>query len=168
MTTLSITPPQGHTPQEIQPSARFGLAIVRLTLGAMFVWVFFENRGKGLYTPSGYAGLINYYIQHDHAPAWWKSIMAVAASHATIAAPLQGLTEISLGVLLLLGLLTRPAALVAFGLLGSLWISELGTSWIWELLVSVLAALALLVGRAGRTWGVDAILARRNPYSLFW
>ena len=83
-----------------QPYARFGLAIVRLTIGAMFVGVFFENLGKGLYTPSGYAGLINYYIQHDHAPAIWKAIMATAASHAAMAAPLQGMTEISLGVLL--------------------------------------------------------------------
>jgi uncharacterized membrane protein YphA (DoxX/SURF4 family) len=169
MATMSTTQPPGNTPQsEIQPSARFGLAIVRLTIGAMFVWVFFENRGKGLYTPGGYAGLINYYIQHDRAPAVWKSIMATAASHASIAAPLQGFTEISLGVLLLLGLLTRPAALVAFAFLGSLWISELGTAWIWELLVAVLASLALSVGSAGRTWGVDAILARRNPSSLLW
>jgi uncharacterized membrane protein YphA (DoxX/SURF4 family) len=169
MTTMSATQQQESNSQgAVQPTARFGLAIVRLTIGAMFVWVFFENLGKGLYTPAGYAGLINYYIQHDRAPSLWKSIMAMAASHASIAAPLQGVTEISLGVLLLLGLLTRPAALVAFGLLGSLWVSELGTSWVWELLVSVMAALALLVGRAGRTWGVDAILARRNPSSLLW
>ena len=28
-----------------------GLALARVTIGAMFVWVFFENLGKGLYTP---------------------------------------------------------------------------------------------------------------------
>ena len=151
-----------------QPYARFGLAIVRLTIGSMFVGVFFENLGKGLYTPSGYAGLINYYIQHDHAPAIWKAIMATAASHSAMAAPLQGMTEISLGVLLLLGLLTRPAGLVACGLLASLWVSEWGTSWIWELLVPTLAALGIAVGAAGRTWGVDAFLARRRPSSLWW
>jgi len=151
-----------------QPYARFGLAIVRLTIGAMFVGVFFENLGKGLYTPSGYAGLINYYIQHDHAPAIWKAIMATAASHSAMAAPLQGVTEISLGVLLVLGLLTRPASLVAFGLLASLWVSEWGTSWIWELLVPTLAALGIAVGGAGRTWGIDAFLARRRPSSLWW
>jgi uncharacterized membrane protein YphA (DoxX/SURF4 family) len=151
-----------------QPHAGIGLAIVRLTIGAMFVWVFFENLGKHLYTPAGYAGLINYYIAKDHAPAIWKAVMAQAAAHASIAAPLQGFTEISVGVLLLLGLFTRPAAFVAFGFLGSLWISELGTSWIWELLVSVLVSLALAVGGAGRTWGVDAILARRRPSSLWW
>jgi len=151
-----------------QPYARFGLAIVRLTIGAMFVGVFFENLGKGLYTPSGYAGLINYYIQHDHAPAIWKAIMATAASHSAMAAPLQGMTEISLGVLLVLGLLTRPAGIVACGLLASLWVSEWGTSWIWELLVPTLAALGIAVGAAGRTWGLDAFLARRHPNSLWW
>jgi uncharacterized membrane protein YphA (DoxX/SURF4 family) len=151
-----------------QPYARFGLAIVRLTIGTMFVGVFFENLGKGLYTPNGYAGLINYYIQHDHAPAIWKAIMASAASHSAMAAPLQGVTEISLGVLLILGLFTRPAGLVACGLLASLWVSEWGTSWIWELLVPTLAALGIAVGAAGRTWGIDALLARRRPNSLWW
>ena len=151
-----------------QPYARFGLAIVRLTIGAMFVWVFFENLGKDLYTPSGYAGLIQNYIDNGHAPALWKSIMAFAAPHASMAAPLQGFTEISLGVLLVLGLLTRPAALVAFAFLASLWVSEWGTAWIWELLVPVLASLALAVGGAGRTWGVDSFLARRRPSALWW
>jgi uncharacterized membrane protein YphA (DoxX/SURF4 family) len=149
-------------------SSSVGLAIVRLTIGAMFVWVFFENLGKGLYTAAGYAGLINYYLKASHAPAVWKAIMALAAKHAALAAPMQGLTEITLGTLLLLGLLTRPVAFVAFLFLGSLWISEWGTSWIWELLVPVMASLALSVGRAGRTWGVDALLARRSPSSPWW
>jgi uncharacterized membrane protein YphA (DoxX/SURF4 family) len=145
-----------------------GLAIVRLTIGAMFVWVFFENLGKGLYTPAGYAGLISYYIKQSHSPAAWKAVMALAASHAAMAAPMQGITEISLGILLVIGLLTRPAAFVAFLFLGSLWLSEFGTAWIWELLVPVLACLGLAVGRAGRAWGIDAWLARRRPSSPWW
>ena len=64
-----------------------------------------------------------------------------------------------------LGFLLRHGAYLY---LGSLWISEWGTAWIWELLVPVLACLGLAVGRAGRTWGVDALLARRNPSSLWW
>jgi len=155
-----------HMPD--QPSARFGLAMVRLTIGAMFVWVFFENLGKGLYTPVGYAGLINYYIQHGHAPAAWKTVMALAASHSAMAAPIQAMTEISLGILLVVGLLTRRVSFVAFLYLGSLWMSEWGTAWIWELLVPVLASFALAAGRAGRTWGVDALLARRWPSSPWW
>lgn len=145
-----------------------GLTIVRVAIGAMLVSVFFENLGKGLYTPAGYAGLISYYIKNSHSPALWKSVMALAASHAAMAAPLQGVTEISLGVLLVIGLFTRPVAFVAFLFLGSLWISELGTAWIWELLVPVLASLGLAVGRAGRTCGVDALLARWRPSSPWW
>jgi uncharacterized membrane protein YphA (DoxX/SURF4 family) len=151
-----------------QPQAANGLALVRLTIGTMFVWVFFENLGKGLYSPAGYAGLINYYIKSSHSPAAWKWIMGLLASHAALAAPMQAMTEISLGILLAIGLLTRPVAFVAFLFLGSLWISEWGTSWIWELLVPVLASLGLAVGRAGRAWGIDALLARRHPSSPWW
>jgi uncharacterized membrane protein YphA (DoxX/SURF4 family) len=168
MTTNATSPRSDSTTAAHQPQAATGLAIVRLTIGAMFVWVFFENLGKGLYTPAGYSGLINYYIQHDHAPAVWKAVMGLAASHAAMAAPMQGFTEISLGILLVIGLLTRPAAFVAFLFLGSLWISEWGTSWIWELLVPVMASLGLAIGSAGRRWGVDAWLAQRWPSSLWW
>jgi len=161
-------PPRTATTVLADHEARIGLAVVRLTIGAMFVWVFFENLGKGLYTPAGYAGLINYYIKQGHAPAAWKTIMALAANHASMAAPAQAVTEISLGVLLVLGLLTRPAALVAFAFLSSLWVSEWGTAWIWELLVPVLASLGLAVGRAGRGWGVDVLLAQRKPLSPWW
>jgi thiosulfate dehydrogenase (quinone) large subunit len=166
MTTIQS---QDHVSQVAdQPHARFGLALVRLTIGAQFVWVFFENLGKGLYKPSNYAGLIQGYIDDGRAPAVWKSVMALVASHASMAAPLQGMTEISVGVLLLLGLFTRPVALVGFGFLASLWISELGTSWIWELLVPVLASLALVIGGAGRTWGIDSFLARKRPSAIWW
>ena len=134
----------------------------------MLVSVFFENLGKGLYTPAGYAGLIHYYIDKGHSPALWKAVMEQAASHAAIAAPMQAMLEISLGVLLILGLLTRPVAFVAFLYLGSLWMSEWGTAWIWELLVPVLASLGLAIGSAGRAWGVDAWLAPRRPNAPWW
>jgi len=165
MTMTNTGPTQNSAKQA--PAAN-GLAIVRVTIGAMLVWVFFENLGKGLYTPAGYAGLINYYIKASHSPAVWKAVMGLAASHAAIAAPMQAVTEIGLGILLVIGLVTRPAAFVAFLYLGSLWVSEWGTSWIWELLVPVLASLALVVGRAGRAWGVDALLAERRPSSPWW
>lgn len=160
---------QNETTKSAGPlSAANGLAIVRVTIGAMFISVFFENMGKGLYRPAGYSGLINFYLKQGHAPAIWKSVMALAASHAAMAAPLQAATEISLGIVLVIGLLTRPAAFIAFLYLGTLWMSEWGTAWIWELLVPVLASLGLAIGSAGRKWGVDAWLAERWPSSPLW
>jgi uncharacterized membrane protein YphA (DoxX/SURF4 family) len=168
MTTIANSPRSDSGTVAHQPQSANGLAIVRVTIGAMFVWVFFENLGKGLYTPAGYAGLINYYIKASHSPAAWKAVMGLAASHAAMAAPMQAMTEISLGILLVIGLLTRPVAFVAFLYLGSLWISEWGTAWIWELLVPVLASLGLSIGGAGRRWGVDSWLSQRWPSSPWW
>jgi len=149
-------------------SAPTGVAIMRLGLGGMFLYVFCENLSKGLYGKDGYSGLINYYIEKGHAPGLWKGIMSLAATHATVAGPLQAVTEISFGVFLLLGLLTRPVALAAFLFLTSLWISEWGTAWIWELLVPMIAAFSIMVGGAGREWGIDAVLSRKYPKSPLW
>jgi uncharacterized membrane protein YphA (DoxX/SURF4 family) len=167
--TTNATPLRKETIRVAEErNARVGLALVRLTIGAMFCWVFFENLGKGAYTPAGYAGLINYYIKASHSPAAWKAVMGLMASHAAMAAPMQAITELSLGVLLIIGLLTRPVAFVAFLFLASLWVSEWGTAWIWELLVPVLTSFALSLGRAGRAWGADAWLAQRWPSSPWW
>jgi uncharacterized membrane protein YphA (DoxX/SURF4 family) len=151
----------------VDPAAR-GLALARLCIGAMFIWVFFENYGKGLYSPGAYQDLIQYYIDQGGAPAIWKSVMATAAGHARVAAPMQALSEISFGVLLVLGLFTRPVAIAAGLFLTSLWLSEWGTGWIWELLVPLWTTFALAVGAAGRCWGLDGRLARKNPHSLLW
>jgi uncharacterized membrane protein YphA (DoxX/SURF4 family) len=148
--------------------AQVALTLLRVGLGSLFVWVFFENLGKGLYSPSGYSGLINYYIEKGHGPQLLKSIMAIMANNATIAGPMQGLTEISFGVLLLVGLLTRPVALAAFLFLSTLWMAEWGTAWIWELLIPMLVALALAIGAAGRKWGIDGLIARKYPRSPLW
>jgi len=147
----------------ISRAGQLALAFLRVTVGVMFVWVFFENKGKGLYTPGGYAGLIGYYASAGHAPGFWKSVMYFAANHADIMGPLQAVTEISLGITLFIGLLTRPVALGAFFFLTSLWVSEWGTAWIWELLVPMNVALVLALSSAGRSYGVDVLLAKKYP-----
>ncbi len=153
---------------ERRSGARCALSMLRIVLGALFISVFFENFNKGLYGASGYAGLINYYIEKGHAPQALKSVMSLMVAHANVAGPMQAVTEISFGLLLVIGLLTRPVALAAFLFLTTLWVSEWGTAWIWELLVPMAVALALVIGSAGRTFGVDALLAKRYPSSPLW
>lgn len=139
------------------------LALLRVALGAMFVWVFFENLGKGAYTPSGYKGVIDFYLKNGHAPDAWKAVMSVMAANARVVAPLQAAAELGFGVFLLAGAATRVVAAAAGGFLLSLWVSELGTAWIWELGMPVIVAFSLAWARAGRSWGVDALVARGHP-----
>src|SRR2546421_977663 len=109
------------------------LMVLRVALGAMFVWVFFENLGKGAYTPSGYKGVIDYYVKNGHSPAIWKGLISVMAANARIVAPLQAMTELGFGVFLVAGAATRVVAAAAGAFLLSLWVTEIGTSWIWGL-----------------------------------
>jgi uncharacterized membrane protein YphA (DoxX/SURF4 family) len=144
------------------------LAVIRIAIGAMFVSVFIENYNKGAYTPAGYRGVIEYYLKSGHAPAVWKSVMSFVAGHASVAGPLQAITELSLGVALVTGTASRLAAAAAAGFLFTLWLSELGAAWIWELLIPTIAAAALALTRPGRTWGIDALLSRRWPKAPIW
>jgi len=114
-----------QTQDDAQRTAGAGLAIVRVIVGGMLFSTFFENLGKGAYTPAGYAGVINFYVQHSHSPEAWRHVLAFMASHAAMIAPMQAITEISVGILLILGLFTRPVALVAFLFLATLWVTEL-------------------------------------------
>jgi uncharacterized membrane protein YphA (DoxX/SURF4 family) len=139
------------------------MAVLRLTLGAMFVWVFFENLGKGAYSPAGYKGVIDYFLKNGHAPAFWKEVMSMAAANARVAGPLQAMTELGFGILLLAGAGTRVVAAAAGLFLFTLWLSELGAAWIWELATPIIVAFCVSWARAGRTWGVDALLGRRIP-----
>jgi uncharacterized membrane protein YphA (DoxX/SURF4 family) len=144
------------------------LAVIRVAIGAMFVWVFFENLQKGAYTPAGYRGVIQYYLDKGTAPGVWKSVMSFVASHAAVAGPLQAASELAFGIALVTGTASRLVAAAAAGFLFTLWLSELGAAWIWELLIPTIAAAALATTRPGRTWGLDALLSRKWPKSSIW
>jgi uncharacterized membrane protein YphA (DoxX/SURF4 family) len=148
-------------------SAR-ALTILRVALGALFLSTFFENLHKELYSAQGYAGLIRYYIRSGHAPAIWKQVMRLMAAHAAIAGPMQAVLESSLGIFLIIGLFSRPAALVAFGFLTGLWLSEWGIGWYWELLMPMIVAVSLALGPSGERVAVDVALRQRWPRFVIW
>jgi uncharacterized membrane protein YphA (DoxX/SURF4 family) len=148
--------------------AALSLAILRVAVGALFFSTFFENLHKGLYSTQGYAGLIHYYIQYGHAPAVWKQVMGLMVAHAAIAGPMQAVLESSLGISLIIGLFSRPAALVAFGFLTGLWLSEWGIGWYWELLMPMIVAMSLVLGPAGERMAVDVALRQRWPRFVIW
>ncbi len=122
-------------------------AVLRLMLGALFVSTFFENLEKNLYTVPGYSGLIDDYAARNNAPGLWSDhFMKFISDHASFFAPVQAVFELSLGILLVLGIATGIVAMITAGHLTALWISELGIFWVWELLS--LIVVAVVVGLA--------------------
>jgi uncharacterized membrane protein YphA (DoxX/SURF4 family) len=123
------------------------IGVLRVMLGALFVSVFFENLNKKLYTPDGYAALIRGYRADGNAPGAWKDFMRFIEDHSSLFAPVQAAFELTLGIVLVLGIATGLLALVAAGHLTALWISELAPRrWVWELLS--LMVVAVVVGLA--------------------
>jgi uncharacterized membrane protein YphA (DoxX/SURF4 family) len=122
-------------------------AVLRLMLGALFVSTFFENLEKNLYTVPGYSGLIDDYAARNNAPGLWSDhFMKFISDHASFFAPVQAVFELSLGILLVLGIASGIVAMITAGHLTALWISELGIFWVWELLS--LIVVAVVVGLA--------------------
>jgi uncharacterized membrane protein YphA (DoxX/SURF4 family) len=157
----------GSSPREARTgrALAFVLLAFRLALGTLFLSVWASNVDKGLYDPGPYANLIDFYAAQGDAPGLWKEFMRFVADQADVASKLQLVTELALGVLLTLGLATRPAGVVAGLFLTALWVSEINVpnEWIWSLVFPALAAFAVALLSAGRAFGLDGIVLERPP-----
>jgi uncharacterized membrane protein YphA (DoxX/SURF4 family) len=121
--------------------------VLRLMLGALFISVFFENLHKKLYDPAGYEGLIDGYKAQGNAPGAWKDFMGFIADHASFFGPVQAVFELSLGIVLVLGIGSGVFSLIAAVHLTALWISELAPRrWVWELLSLIVVAVVVGIG----------------------
>ena len=85
--------------------------------------------------------MIGGYRAEGTAPGAWKDVEKFVADHGSFFAPLQAAFELSLGVLLVLGIGTGVVALLTAGHLTALWVSELAPRrWVWEILSVVVVA----------------------------
>ena len=131
--------------------------VLRILVGMVFAFSFFDNIAHHNYTSAGYRRLIEHYLERGTAPGPWKDVMRFAAHHAAVFAPAQAVGEASLAICLLAGLAVPLAALAATGQLAALFVSEIGSGWVWELPPLVVAA--ALVALASQR-------SLRSPYRL--
>jgi uncharacterized membrane protein YphA (DoxX/SURF4 family) len=141
------------------------LALARIFLGLLFLETWVENLVKGLYWTNSYADFIRNYAEKNVLPLYPTILEKIVIPHAAFFSKAQMLTElIIIGGFLLVGFLTPVAGVVA-GLFGlNLLLATRGTGDWWGT-YALLLVMAFLVGlaQAGRTWGIDARLAERNP-----
>jgi uncharacterized membrane protein YphA (DoxX/SURF4 family) len=107
----------------------------------------------------------------QHGPAVARQIFQnVVVPNAEFFRSLISWGQLSIGVFLIVGLMTRLWAAAALVLCVGYTLGEQAGPWTPGNPIGSLAvmSLAILLGAAGRTLGVDSTLARRWPRSPFW
>jgi uncharacterized membrane protein YphA (DoxX/SURF4 family) len=141
------------------------LAALRVFFGALFLAVWADNLHKGLYSPGGYAGFVGQYGDTTVFGFMAYFIKHIVIPHAAIFARGQMVVELAFIALpLLAGFLTPIAGIVAAGFSLNLLLSSWGSGeWQGVYLMMLAISLTVVLTQSGRTLGVDALLARREP-----
>lgn len=148
--------------------ARGALVLLRIYLGVVFLVAALPKLQQD-FTP-GLTGFVRQAALQRAHPFYRQFLEQVVLPNAAGFAVLVTGGELLVGLTLILGLLTRVSAAGALVLALNYMFAK--GAWFWTPSSNdaafVAIALALLIGAAGRTLGLDAFLARRWPRSPFW
>lgn len=142
------------------------LAVARIFMGLLFLSVWSYNLQHGYYWTSGYADFVRVYAADTQTPGMAALLDHVVIPNAMFFSKLQMVTELALiGVPLVIGLFTPVAGTIGVIFAINLGLAANGKPHEWMgtyAMIFLLLAVAALT-QAGRTWGIDALLVRRNP-----
>jgi uncharacterized membrane protein YphA (DoxX/SURF4 family) len=158
------------------PGRSIGLAVLRVTLGVIVLVAWFDNLGKDLYTADGLTGFIDYLFSEEgnnSSLGFYQSILdGVVVPAAGVVSKFQLVTELGIGIGLILGVFTRFFSLAAVIFFITVFLGYFGgNEWIWTYVLLIASSLAVFLGYAGRSFGVDQFLAKArgaSPFGLIW
>lgn len=148
---------------------RRALALVRMLVGTIFICSGYEKLFDAMFFENGFMQRMAFW-QTAVAP-WYAWVWQILMEHTHRWAAFFGTVELFIGVALLLGLVTRPACLVAMLYI----VHRFALSWypvdmefaLWKFLEIHVEQFALLslfwllaIGHAGDVWGMGAIYHR--------
>jgi thiosulfate dehydrogenase [quinone] large subunit len=148
--------------------ARAALVLLRIYLGVIFLLAAWPKL-RGDFTPHLIEFLEKVALERGH-PFYQEFVHRFVLPNASLVASLVTWGELLVGLTLILGLMTRLSATLALLLVVNYMFAK--GAWFWQASSNDAAfaviAVALLIGAAGRTFGLDALLAKRWPKSPFW
>lgn len=150
------------------------VALLRITLGVILLVTWWENLQKGLYQADNFAAFINSLAAGHPLGAYRDFLVNVVAANATIFGTFQLITELGMGVALVLGLFTPLAGLGAALFFLNLFMAYLNPTlgeWVWTYVLLLVAALVVTLTRSGLALGIDRRLAKdrgKPPFPLLW
>lgn len=148
--------------------ARAALTFLRIYLGVIFLLSAWPKVQED-FTPRLIGFLERVALSSGH-PFYQGFVRQVVVPNASLFAGMVAWGELLVGTTLILGLATRISAALACLLTVNYMLAK--GAWFWTPSSNDAAytaiAIALLIGAAGRTMGLDAVLAKRWPRSPFW
>jgi len=142
------------------------MAGLRVMMGAIFLAVWSDNLIKGYYSPSGWADFVQQYADTTKVGAYADLLNSVMIPNSAAFAYGQfGVELVVFGLFLVLGLFTPVSGLLAALFQLNLLIATSGTGeWPGTYIIMFVLLLAIALSQSGRTLGLDARLARRDPH----
>ena len=149
------------------------ILIVRVVLGALFLSLGVGKIQEGwLSSREPLIKSLNSFHEHASGPQLIY-LEYVAIPYAGMWSKILALGETSLGISLLLGLLTRLTSLAGMGMVlnlhaatGDLFsLNFFGTPWAALIIAGLLV---VFLARAGRWIGIDALLVKSGPGEILW
>jgi uncharacterized membrane protein YphA (DoxX/SURF4 family) len=152
-----------------------GMALLRIGFGLVFLTNGIAKvPGIGSHIPpfkgflisrDGARNILDYDTTGHPVGIYRTLVEDVILEHWNVVGALLTVTELFIGVCLVLGVVTPIAALMgaAFQLHLNFANIHRGDKWLWEAAVEWMPLLTLALLRSGRYWGLDARLARRFP-----
>jgi uncharacterized membrane protein YphA (DoxX/SURF4 family) len=154
-------------------SSGVAIALVRVIVGGWFLKAALFKLtiayASGIPVPTVSQRFINFLPKRlaefasDNPVHWYQQFLVeTAIPHATLFAFLEAFGEVGVGVGLTLGLLTSFCSLVGLVMSLNFFFASQWMGFCQQGFHLVLAGcmLAFLIGRAGRSWGLDALLVR--------
>ena len=144
-------------------TALFWIALLRVMMGLVFLTTWVNNIIEGLYTPDGLVRFFTVVFPQSENPLVWYSafINGVILPARAAFGPFQMVTELVMGLALLVGFLTPLFSLAGIFFLFNTFLATFGQDWYWAYLMPIAVLLVVLLSRAGRSAGVDSWLSRR-------
>jgi len=143
------------------------LALARMSLGVLWLtslrWKLppdFESSGN-----TSLREWLELEVEHPAVGFYGDLIDSVVLPNFTLFAWLVFLTELSVGVALVLGIGTRVAALVGLLMSVNLLVGllEVPGEWPWSYLMMIMWHGAILVSAAGSLWSLDSLRSTKVP-----
>ena len=157
-------------PGQDSPTSR-AIAVLRIFFGLVY---FTDGLAKFVpriaHLPGGYflidsqgaKNIIAHNAAHHPVAPYHALVFDLFLPNWSVFGPLDGLAEMTAGLLLLLGLASAVGALLAALLSIHIQFSDATGPWLYEYAVEWVPLLCLVFMRAGRSWGLDRRIASSN------